>query len=67
MMRIYLFGPTGDAWQELLKQAIDRDFDVIAAKRSSDEDPAPQLQYERQIANVLDEGPSGLIEVFPPD
>ena len=62
MTRILILGPTGGVGQELLVQALDRGLEVRAAERSWDEDPAPQMQYERREANVLKDDLASLID-----
>ncbi|RJY08685.1 SDR family oxidoreductase [Aurantiacibacter aquimixticola] len=54
MARYLLFGPTGGVGQHILRQALDAGVDMRAAERSWDEDPAPDMQYERREADVLE-------------
>ena len=62
MTRIFLFGPIGGVGQQILRQAIDRNFKIVAAERSWEDDPAPQLQYERRTADVLKDDLAPMLE-----
>ncbi|MBB3035225.1 NAD(P)H-binding protein [Alteriqipengyuania lutimaris] len=62
MSTILLFGPTGGVGQEILRQAADRSITVRAAERHWNDDPAPEMEYERREANVLHDDLSSLME-----
>lgn len=61
MSKILLFGPTGGVGQEILRQASQRSITVRAAERHWDDDPAPEMEYERREADVLHDDLSPLM------
>ena len=62
MSKILLFGPTGGVGQEILRQAAEQSIEVRAAERHWDDDPAPDMEYDRREANILKDDLSPLME-----
>ena len=62
MTRIFVLGPTGGVGQEVIQQAIGRNIEVVAAERSWDDDPAPDLDYDRRTVDVLKDEFSPMLE-----
>lgn len=62
MSKILLFGPTGGVGQEILRQASGRGIEIRAGERHWDDDPAPEMQYERREANILEDDLAPLMD-----